>query len=184
MVFELNEFRNGIKQYARFSEEQATEVSFNRSEKLLQVVGTDLSLDISKMSDDEVDALVNDIILDLAYLPRVYHIKTDRHPTTNAVLKVTLLTPPTNKVLCKMLSLINTLNVISCPISAFKFIEGHTPHGRVFSAYTDTYNDLFQSVIDFIVETNAPTIRCELEEDSFYIKTTRELRTFPYKFFQ
>lgn len=184
MLFEKDEFKRGIKNYARFSEEQATEVSFNRSEKILQVVGTDLSLDISQMSNDEVDALVNDIILDLAYLPRVYHIKTDRHPTTNAVLKVTLLTPPTNKVLCKMLRLINTLNVFPCPLSAFKFIEGHTPHGRVFSAYTSTYDDLFQSVIDFIVESNAPTLRCEVEEDSFYIKTTKELKTFPYKFFQ
>lgn len=183
MLFEKNEFKKGIKDFVRASEEQATEVSFNRSEKLLQVVGTDLSLDISQMSDGEVDALVNDIILDLAYLSKVYHIKTDRHPTTNAVLKVTLLTPPTNKVLCKMLCLINTLNVISCPLSAFKFIEGHNGHRRVFSAYTDTYNDLFQSVIDFIVESNAPTLRCEVDKDSFYIKTTKELRTFPYKFF-
>lgn len=183
MVFEKNEFKRGIKNYARFSEEQATEVSFNRSDKLLQVVGTDLSLDISKMSDDDVDKLINEVVLDLAYLPNICYIKTDRHPATNAVLKVTLLTPPTNKVLCKMLCLINTLNVISCPISAFKFIEGTNTHGRIFSAYTDTYNDLFQSVIDFIVESNAPTIRCELDKDSFYIKTTKELKTFPYKFF-
>ena len=68
MVFEKNEFKRSIKQYARFSNEQATEVSFNYSDKLLQVVGTDLSLDISKMNDDEVKALVNDIVLDLAYL--------------------------------------------------------------------------------------------------------------------
>lgn len=183
MVFEKNEFKRSIKNYARFSNEQATEVSFNYSDKLLQVVGTDLSLDISQMNDDEVKALVNDIVLDLAYLPNVYHIKTDRHPVTNAILKVTLLSPPTNKVLCKMLRLINTMNVFPCPLSAFKFIEGYTTHGRIFSAYTSTYDDVFQSAIDFIVDNNPQAVKCEVNKDSFCIKTSKDAKTFPYIFF-
>ena len=183
MIFEYNEFVNGIKRYVRFSNEQATEVSFNYSDKLLQVVGTDLSLDISKMSNDEVNALVSDIVLNLSYLPNIYCTRCDKHPVTNAILKATLLTAPTNKVLCKMLCLINTLNSIPCTLSAFRFIEGHDINGRVFSAYTDTYNDLFQSAIDFIVGSNAQTIKCEADDESFSIKAGGELKIFPYKFF-
>lgn len=183
MICDYNEFIDGIKRYVRFSDESATEVSFNYSDKLLQVVGTDLSLDISKMSNDKVNELVRDILLYLSYLPNVYYIKNDVHPVTNAILKATLLTAPTNKVLCKMLCLINTLNSIPYTLSAFKFIEGHNINGRVFSAYTDTYNDLFQSAIDFIVDSNAQTIKCEADDESFYIKASGDVRIFPYKFF-
>lgn len=183
MICDYNEFVDGIKRYVRFSDEQATEVSFNYSDKLLQVVGTDLSLDISNMSGDEVNKLVGDVLLHLSCLSNVYYIKHDVHPATNAILKATLLTAPTNKVLCKMLCLINTLNSIPCVFSAFDFIEGHNINGRVFSAYTDTYNDLFQSAIDFIVDSNAQTIKCGADDNSFSIKAGGELKIFPYKFF-
>lgn len=184
MKLDLIEFREGIKRYVRFSEQQATEVSFNYSDKRLQVVGTDLSLDISKMSKDEVNALVSDIVLNLSCLPSVYCTRCDKHPVSNAILRVTLLSPPTNKVLCEMLRLINTLNTILNPISAFKFIERHDFNGRVYSAYTDTFNDVFQSVIDFIVGSGAQSIKCDLNDESFYVKIGSDLRVFPYKFFR